>query len=484
MVAVPAARVKLKRSPRREPEMLISSEKPADNIHGCPATFRAARTPAQGFVTYGEKAMSPGPPSPLNRMPTGVRPCRGEILAALSRVLDYMPSAGVPHHARVAVLAARMSSFFRRADRLDTFYAGLIHDIGLLSEDRDPDRWFSMAEQANQPLIRSHPLVGAQMVAALPELLGVAEIILDHHECVNGHGYPRGRRGDEIPPGAQILRFAATCDLVLREQTWPELISFLDALRQRAGVQVEPSIADAGIEVLGDTGFYAQLLAPEDVALLVQSTLHRLALEDLVVTEPELTGLLELFAHTTDAHPADKIGHSRRVADLSVLVAMALGVPASETAKIKWAALVHDIGLIAVPKALLDKPGSLTKDELDEVRRQVVKTEEFLSPVRGLEEVTAIAAAHGEAFDGSGYPRGLAGRGIPLGARIIAVCDTFDALTSHRPYREARDAGLAIDILVKGSGAVFDPDVVEAAVPALLIARSAEEPQTVGAKAH
>jgi HD-GYP domain-containing protein (c-di-GMP phosphodiesterase class II) len=144
--------------------------------------------------------------------------------------------------------------------------------------------------------------------------------------------------------------------------------------------------------------------------------------------------------------------------------------------KLKWAALVHDVGLVTVPKAILDKPGPLSHEELIQVHTHAVATERFIAPIRGLEEVAAIAAAHGEAFDGSGYPHGLAGNEIPLGARILAVCDTFDALTSHRPYRAARDSSLAIDILIKGSGSLFDPDVVTAAVPVFLITRASDEP--------
>jgi HD-GYP domain-containing protein (c-di-GMP phosphodiesterase class II) len=365
-------------------------------------------------------------------------------------------------------------------DRLDAFYAGLVHDIGLLGEAGNPDRWRNCDEQANRPLIRSHPIVGAEMIAETPELFTIAPMVLDHHECINGHGYPRGKAGDEIAVPAQILRFADTCDVVLREQGSPELISFLHAARGRTTSQVSSTVADAGVEVLGEPGFYAQLLAAEDVEFLVQSTLHRLAPDDFVTTEAELTGLLELFANLADAYPADKTGHSRRVANLAVLVAMAMGLDSDETSRIKWAGLVHDVGVVTVPKDVLDKPGHLTAGEMATVRGHAAATETFITPVRGLEEVAAIAGAHNEAFDGSGYPRGLSGRGIPLGARILAACDTFDALTSHRPYREARDTTLSIDILVKGSGSLFDPDVVEAAVPALLIARPAEEPIEAG----
>ena len=410
-----------------------------------------------------------------------IRVCRGDLLAALARILDYTPKGDVPHHARVAVLAARMASRLQRIDRLTAFYAGLVHDIGLMEELRDYSRLWDLEEQANRPLTRSHPLAGAQMIAAVPELYGIDDIILDHHEWVNGHGYPRGKSGEEVGTAAQVLRFADTCDILLREQGSPELIPFLDAVRTRTAPQVTVPVADAGIEVLGESGFYAQLLTTQDVEFLVDSTLHRLAADDFVTTEAEGTGLLELFANVVDAHASDKIGHSRRVGNLSVLLAMALGLSADETLKIKWAGLLHDVGMVAVPRTLLDKPGLLSDEQLDQIRAQAVHTEKLLAPIHGLEDVTAIAVSHGEAFDGSGHPRGLAGHEIPLGSRIIAICDTFDALTSRRPYREARDNTLAMDILVRGSGSVFDPEIVSTAVPMLLGRRTADEPLTARA---
>ena len=426
--------------------------------------------------------MTACPCSPVGQETASVCPCRGDVLAALARVLDYTTEPAVSHHARVAAVAAAAASRASGVDPRAVFYAALIHDVGAPRDEIEPPHFWSLEEQANMPLLRSHPLVGAQLVATVPKLLGVAPIIMDHHEWINGHGYPRGKGGDEISPAAQILRFADTCDMVLREQTTPDLIAFVHAVRSRAEAQTSPPVTHAGAEALGEPHFYAQLLAPEDMDLLVQSAIRRLCGRDLATTEPEVTGLLELFGSLTDAHMSDKIGHSRRVANLAVLVAMAVGLPEEETTTIRWAALVHDVGLVAVPKSLLDKPRLLREEELARVRQYPAQTEKFIRAVPGLEEVARIAASHGEAFDGSGYPHGLTDRQIPIGGRILAVCDTFDALTSRRPYREARARDLAIDILVKGSGSAFDPDIVDAAIPVFLISRQAEEREVLAVR--
>ena len=263
--------------------------------------------------------------------------------------------------------------------------------------------------------------------------------------------------------------------MLLREQSSPELVAFIHAVLGRVASQVTSPAADAGLEVLGESNLYSQLLVPEDIDLLVEGTIRRYAADDLVASESDIGSLLEIFGNLADSRPSDKTGHSRRVANLAVLVAMAMGQTGEEITLLKWAALVHDVGLVAVPKTLLDKPGMLTPHELAEIRSRVTLVEDFIRPVTGLEEVAHVAASHGEAWDGSGYPRGLSGQEIPLASRVLAVCDTFDALTSRRPYREARDVSLAVDILVKGSGSLFDPEVVAAAVPVFLIARAAED---------
>ena len=271
-----------------------------------------------------------------------------------------------------------------------------------------------------------------------------------------------------------MLRFADTCDFVLREQGTPELLPLLDAVRTRTARQVAPDVAEAGAETLGRAGFYPRLLGAADVDRLVCETAEGLAAGEAVAGEAEMTGLLELFACLADVHASDRIGHSRRVANLTVMVAMALGLAPEDANRIKWAALVHDLGMITVPRTQLDDPRLFSEKELAQVRRQSARTEEFLGQVRGLEEVTRIAIACTEAFDGSGVPKGRSGYAIPLGARIIGVCETFDALTSHRPYRAARDVSLAVDILVRGSGSLFDPEVVSAAVPVFLISQPDE----------
>jgi hypothetical protein len=154
-------------------------------------------------------------------------------------------------------------------------------------------------------------------------------------------------------------------------------------------------------------------------------------------------------------------GHSRRVARHSWMIARRLGLPREEVARIRTAAAVHDVGKIETPKAILHKAGPLTDDEYDVIKRHPGDGARMAAVLRDT-ELTAMVRHHHERLDGTGYPDGLAGEEIPLGARIIAVADTFDAVTSARPYRSASPHKRAIDILKEDAGTRLDPAVVRA----------------------
>lgn len=153
--------------------------------------------------------------------------------------------------------------------------------------------------------------------------------------------------------------------------------------------------------------------------------------------------------------------HSRSVADLTIALARRLGIARDELDQIELAALLHDVGKIAMPEAVLSKPGPLNENERDLVERHPLIGFELLRGM-GLSPVDTYVLHHHERWDGSGYPHGLAGSEIPLGSRLILVADAFDALTSNRSYRRAISAGAALDEIEGGSGRQFDPLVVAA----------------------
>ena len=163
---------------------------------------------------------------------------------------------------------------------------------------------------------------------------------------------------------------------------------------------------------------------------------------------------LELRDHETE-------GHSQRAVELSVSIARRLGVPRRELEHIQRGALLHDIGKMAIPDAILLKPGKLTAVEWRVIRQHPQQAVHMLERIPYLRPALAIPRSHHERWDGSGYPEGLAGEAIPLAARIFAVVDVWDALTSDRPYRKAWTEKRAREYIQRNAGRLFDPLVVQ-----------------------
>jgi putative two-component system response regulator len=153
-------------------------------------------------------------------------------------------------------------------------------------------------------------------------------------------------------------------------------------------------------------------------------------------------------------------GHSRRVRFFALQLADAIGLPDRERKLLSLAATLHDIGKVAIPDAILNKPGALTKEEEAAVRQHPVIGERILTPIVRNRRILAGIRGHHERMDGSGYPDGLRGDQIPFLARLIAIPDCFDALTTSRAYRAALPLSQAMGILCAGAGSHFDPDLV------------------------
>ena len=155
-------------------------------------------------------------------------------------------------------------------------------------------------------------------------------------------------------------------------------------------------------------------------------------------------------------------GHSYRVADMSRRLVQAMGFSGSEATLIIWAARWHDIGKIGLPNQILGKPDSLSASEKRLLDRHPERGAAWLMRYCGASRAAEMVRHHHERWDGEGYPDRLSGRDIPRGARMIAVADSFDALTSDRPYSPARSTGEALHILREGRGRQWDPSMVDA----------------------
>jgi diguanylate cyclase (GGDEF)-like protein/putative nucleotidyltransferase with HDIG domain len=200
---------------------------------------------------------------------------------------------------------------------------------------------------------------------------------------------------------------------------------------------------------------------------------------------PIVMDTLTSLALAVDAKDQFTQGHSHKVSSYAVLIAEAIGLDGREIEEVRLGGMLHDVGKVGITESILNKNGPLNPDEWEAMKRHVEYGAKLLEPLRGTERIRKMVAHHHEFFDGSGYPEGLAGDQIPLGARIIAIADAYDTITSERTYKKARTPEEAFQELDRCGNAQFDPDLVRVFIsrlrelpnPLILNSVIAQEPE-------
>jgi HD-GYP domain-containing protein (c-di-GMP phosphodiesterase class II) len=277
---------------------------------------------------------------------------------------------------------------------------------------------------------------------------------LDEHW--DGSGRPDHLQGEAIPLISRIACVSQTAE-VFMSTDGPG--AALDIVRARRGIWFDPRVADAFLSIAPGDPLWTRMA--DDAALEVLGDLE--PSEGVAMTDDAgLDRVAEAFASVIDAKSPYTARHSVGVATYAAAIGDGLGFDPPRLRSLRRAALLHDIGKLGVSNLILDKPGALTGEEVAEVRRHPLYTEQILSRITAFADIAEAAAAHHERLDGRGYHRGVGSDRLTLEARILAVADVYEALTADRPYRRPLDREVALGILWKDAGAAFDPLCVAA----------------------
>jgi putative nucleotidyltransferase with HDIG domain len=428
------------------------------------------------------------------------------IISALSYALDLTEGQPIGHSVRACIMGMRIAQHIGMPvqDQADLYYSLLLKDAGcssnasrlfhILSADEIRAKgdvkttdWTRVGWESLQYAI-GHVATGAPFLKRVRTLLSVAvtqqrdsrELVkircergssvarrmgfsenvaagifsLDEHW--NGGGYPHKLRGKQIPLFSRLMNLAQTLDVFLVNRGAQTAV---DVASQRSGRWFDPDLVKA-VNSLHQSGTLFAGLDSEKV------------LEDVVALEPEerqillsdgmLDGICMAFAEVIDAKSPFTYQHSTGVANAAIAIGQQLDLSAQTITFLRRAALLHDIGKLSVSNAILEKPGSLTNDEFELVKKHPYYTFEILRRIPGFGNLSEIAASHHEKLDGSGYFRGYGAEQMSLQARILVVADIYDALSARRPYRDAMPIEKVFSIMQSEAAKKLDPRCFEA----------------------
>lgn len=281
----------------------------------------------------------------------------------------------------------------------------------------------------------------------------------------------RGFHVEEAANGEEALRKVrqVSPDLVLLDVMMPRIdgLQVCRGLKQDPRTQLIPivlltalSAVDdrvAGIEA-GADDFLSKPFHQAELLARVHSLIRVKQLTDQLERTEDILFMLAAAVEAKDPYTE---GHLRRLEQYATQLAVALGLSSHQTTMVRYGALLHDIGKIGIPDAILHKPGKLSDDEFAIIKQHPVFGERICRPLRFGAEIGPTVRGHHERWDGSGYPDGLVGEAAPLGARIVAIVDAFDAMTTDRPYHRALDVRSALLELRTGAASQWDSRLVE-----------------------
>ena len=433
------------------------------------------------------------------------------VLSGLSAALDITEGHPRGHAARTCLISMRIADALRLPpdDASDLFYATLLKDAGCSSNaarvfqmfggpnehatkravwlrdwrklDQKVRYAFEWVEPEGDFIARIRQFIKLAAIgpggerelfeircarsAAIARALGMSDATAQAVQAMDEHwdggGHPAGLAGERIPIAARIIGLAQVVE-IFWGVAGPERA--LEMAAERRGRWFDPELVDC-LQSISSPALWTSLETADLNAAVAAAEPEERAID---ATDERLDQIATAFAWVIDAKSSFTFEHSDRVADLALAAATRLGFDAPGLTRLRRAALLHDIGKLAVPNAILDKPGKLTDAEWQVVKQHPALTLHVLQQVPVFRELAEDAANHHEREDGKGYFRGLTADQLTPTARILAVADVADALMHERPYRAALPIERVIAMLKEGRGTAFWPDAVDALSVSLL----------------
>jgi HD-GYP domain-containing protein (c-di-GMP phosphodiesterase class II) len=291
---------------------------------------------------------------------------------------------------------------------------------------------------------------GAQIALRLGFSARTAQAIRNLDELWNGKGHPRGIRGTEIPMAARIMNLAQVMEVFAAAQG---PAAAMEVIRERSGTWFDPEVVRATEPLEKDAALWKHLkdgTAREAIIALEPGDRHP-------ADHATIDNICEAFAGVIDAKSTYNNQHSTRVTATAVAIGKKLGFDEKRLVRLRRAALLHDLGKLSIPNSTVDKNGALTQEDRDIVELHPHYTQLILETIPGFEEIAAIAGAHHEKLDASGYPRKLRDSELSMDARALVVADMFDALSSPRAHRPAMQRQAIFAVMSKEVPTKLDP---------------------------
>ena len=354
-----------------------------------------------------------------------------DLEISIANAVDLISGDMANHHKRVAYISLAIAEVvgLPLAERHNLLLAALLHDLGALSL---VERQRILQYDGDDYPI--HAEVAYHLLKKFRHFGEVANIVRFHHVPWS-HGAGQLHHGERVPLESHILHLADRIDALTERnrQVLSQATAITSLIARDAGERFAPALVEAFAELAWKEFFWLDVVSPTiDRELTRQGRNLNIELD-----WDDLQDFAELFAQVIDFRSRFTATHSSGVSAVAAMLADRMGFSETECQMMKVAGYLHDVGKLAIPSEILNKPGRLTETEYQVMKSHAYHTYRVLEPIAGLEEITSWAALHHERLSGDGYPGRLPGHKVPLGARVMAVADVFTAMSENRPYRQA-----------------------------------------------